>query len=255
MAHAPNVLDFTGQTILISGGASGIGRGIAEAFLAAGAKVAVTYVTSAAEAFSLVANHNGMALALEADLRTLPEATRVVREVERALGPLSVVIANAGGMIDRKPFLETPLETWQMAFDVNVITTVTLAKAALPGMIARGAGTLITMSSISAHHGGSPGAAHYAAAKGAVHTLTRTLAKEMAPHGVRVNGVAPGLIGTRFHDRFSTAEKRAASVKQTPLGREGSPNDVAGACLYLASPLAGFLTGEIIEVNGGMGMF
>jgi 3-oxoacyl-[acyl-carrier protein] reductase len=130
-----------------------------------------------------------------------------------------------------------------------------MARATLPGMVKRQSGAFITMSSISAHHGGSPGSAHYSAAKGAVHTLTRTLAKEMAPHGVRVNGVAPGLIGTKFHDRFSSPEKRAATVKQTPIPREGTPDDVAGACLYLASPLANFLAGEIIEVNGGIGMF
>jgi 3-oxoacyl-[acyl-carrier protein] reductase len=248
-------LDFTGKTVLVTGGASGIGKGISEAFLAAGAQVALTFSSSTAEAFHIVEAHKGKARALQADLRTLVEAERAVEDTIRTLGPIDVVIANAGGMIDRRPFLETPLETWQEAFEVNVLTTVTVAKAALPGMIARKTGVFITMSSISAHNGGSPGSAHYSAAKGAVHTLTRTLAKEMAPHGIRVNGVAPGLIGTRFHDQFSTAEKRAGTVKLTPLAREGTPEDVAGACLYLASPLAGFLTGEIIEVNGGLGMF
>jgi 3-oxoacyl-[acyl-carrier protein] reductase len=258
--HAPvsdrlNLLDYSGKTILVTGGASGIGSGICKAFLAAGAKVAFTFLGSAAEAQTLVAAHGPKVLALKADLRTLAEAERVVLETQKAFGAIDCVIANAGGMIDRRPFLDTPLETWQEAFDVNVLTTVTIAKAVLPGMVERQSGTFITMSSISAHHGGSPGSAHYSAAKGAVHTLTRTLAKEMAPHGVRVNGVAPGLIGTRFHDRFSTAEKRAATVKQTPIAREGRPEDVAGACLYLASPLSSFLAGEIIEVNGGIGMF
>ena len=110
------------------------------------------------------------------------------------------------------------------------------------------------MGSIAGHSGGT-GAAHYAAAKGAIHTFTRALAKEVAPHGIRVNGVAPGLIATRFHDRFSTPDKRQATVAQTPLRREGTPTDVAGACLYLASDLAAFVTGEIVEVNGGIGMF
>jgi 3-oxoacyl-[acyl-carrier protein] reductase len=248
-------LDFTGKTVLVTGGASGIGKGISEAFLGAGARVALTFSSSTAEAFHLVEAHKGKAQAHQADLRTLAEAERVVAETIRNFGPIDIVIANAGGMIDRRPFLETPLETWQAAFEVNVLTTVTIAKAALPGMVKRGSGVFITMSSISAHNGGSPGSAHYSAAKGAVHTLTRTLAKEMALHGIRVNGVAPGLIGTRFHDQFSTAEKRAGTVKLTPLAREGVPEDVAGACLFLASPLAGFLTGEIIEVNGGLGMF
>ncbi len=255
MTNPQAALDFTGKTVLVTGGASGIGKGISEAFLAAGANVVLTFSSSTAEAFGIVEAQKGKARALNADLTTLAEAERVVEDAIRQFGAIDIVIANAGGMIDRKPFLDTPVETWQTAFDVNVMTTVTIAKAALPGMVARKSGVFITMSSISAHHGGSPGAAHYAAAKGAVHTLTRTLAKEMAPHGVRVNGVAPGLVGTRFHDRFSTAEKRAATVKQTPIAREGTPDDVAGACLYLASPLASFLAGEIIEVNGGIGMF
>jgi 3-oxoacyl-[acyl-carrier protein] reductase len=255
MPKKQDPLDFSGRTVLVTGGASGIGCGITEAFLAAGAKVGLTFLSSTAEAFSLVEAHKGKVKALNADLRSEAEASRVVQDIERDFGPIDIVIANAGGMIDRRPFLETPLETWQEAFDVNVLSLVTIARAALPGMVQRKAGALITMSSISAHHGGSPGSAHYSAAKGAVHTLTRTLAKEMAPHGIRVNGVAPGLIGTKFHDRFSSLDKRAATVRQTPIAREGTPGDVAGACLYLASPLASFLAGEIIEVNGGIGMF
>jgi 3-oxoacyl-[acyl-carrier protein] reductase len=138
--------------------------------------------------------------------------------------------------------------------EVNVLSTVFTCKAVLPTMISRRQGAIITMGSIAAHNGGT-GAAHYSAAKGAVHTFTRALAREVAPHGIRVNAVSPGLIGTRFHDRFSSPEKRLATVAQTPLGREGTPEDVAGACLYLASDAAAFVTGEIVEVNGGIGTY
>ena len=109
------------------------------------------------------------------------------------------------------------------------------------------------MSSLAGFDGGGHGASHYAATKGAVATLVRSLAKEVGPLGIRVNGVAPGLIGTRFHDTFSTAQGRAETVARTPLRREGTPQDVAGAVLYLASNRAGFVTGEVIQINGGTG--
>jgi 3-oxoacyl-[acyl-carrier protein] reductase len=118
-----------------------------------------------------------------------------------------------------------------------------------------GQGCIITVSSLAAHDGGGQGAGHYAAAKGGVLAYTRALAKELGPQGIRVNGIAPGLIATGFHDRFSTPEGRQVTVARTPLRREGVPEDVAGAALFLASPFATFLAGETIEVNGGQGLY
>lgn len=122
-------------------------------------------------------------------------------------------------------------------------------------MTAAGSGSIVLMTSLAAHDGGGVGASHYAAAKGGVSTFVRALAKEVGPDGVRVNGVAPGLIATQFHDRFSTTEGRSATVARTPIRREGTPADVAGAVLYLASPAASFVTGAILEMNGGLGAF
>jgi 3-oxoacyl-[acyl-carrier protein] reductase len=248
-----DALDFTGRSVIVTGGASGIGRGVVEAFRDRGALVAFSYATSAAEAESLAATAPERLFAIRADLRSEQGTETLIAAASAAFGPADVLIANAGGLIERKATVETTAALWEEAFRLNVLSTVLACRAVLPAMLARGSGVIVTMGSIAAHQGGT-NAAHYAAAKGAVHTFTRALAKEVAPH-VRVNGVSPGLIATRFHDRFSSAEKRAATVKQTPLAREGTPEDVAGACLYLASPLAGFLTGEIIEVNGGVGMF
>jgi len=246
--------DFSGQVVLVTGGASGIGAGIVEAFLAGGARVALTFATSGAEAQALVEKHGAQSiLSLGADLRQEAECTRVVRETQERFGALDVLVTNAGGLIARAPTVETTADLWHQAFDLNVLSTVLCCKAALPSMLARKRGAIVTIGSIAAHSGGT-NAAHYAAAKGAIHTFTRALAKEVAPH-VRVNSVAPGLIGTRFHDRFSTPAKRQATVAQTPLAREGTPSDVAAAVLFLASAASGFLTGEIIEVNGGIGMF
>ncbi|MDQ0471455.1 SDR family NAD(P)-dependent oxidoreductase [Labrys wisconsinensis] len=250
-----SVFDFKGRVVLVTGGASGIGRGIVEAFAGEGAEVALTYATSGAGAAEIVAAFGGeRVLALQADLTRESECARAVAETEKAYGRIDVLVTNAGGLIARAPTVETTTALWQEAFAVNVLSTVMVCKAALPGMIARRSGAIVTMGSIAAHSGGTS-AAHYAAAKGAIHTFTRALAKEVAGSGVRVNGVSPGLIGTRFHDRFSTPDKRQATVAQTPLKREGTPADVAGACLYLACDAASFLTGEIIEVNGGIGMY
>lgn len=247
--------DFSGRTVLVTGGASGIGLGIVESFLDEGARVALTYATSAEAAGDLVRRRGPEAVhAIEADLTSEEGCNKVVAEAERKWGHLDILVTNAGGLIARAAILETSMALWQEAFAVNVLATVFTCKAAIPGMIKRGRGAIITMGSIAAHTGGT-GASHYSAAKGAVHTFTRALAKEVAAHGIRVNGVSPGLIGTRFHDRFSTPQKRLATVGQTPLGREGSPDDVAGACLFLASDAAAFVTGEILEVNGGIGMF
>ena len=250
-----SVFDFRGRVVLVTGGASGIGRGIVEAFAAEGAMVALTYASSGREAAEIVATFGlDHVIALHADLTKESECARAVAETEKAFGRIDIVVTNAGGLIARAPTVETSVALWQEAFEVNVLSTVMVCKAALPGMIARKSGVIITIGSIAAHNGGT-NAAHYSSAKGAIHTFTRALAKEVAGSGVRVNSVSPGLIGTRFHDRFSTPDKRQATVVQTPLKREGTPADVAGACLYLASDAASFLTGEIIEVNGGIGMF
>jgi 3-oxoacyl-[acyl-carrier protein] reductase len=246
---------FTDRVVLVTGGASGIGRGIVEGFLAEGARAAMTYATSQAAAEDMVERHGSDRLfAIQADLTKEAECRRTVEEALSRFGGVDVLITNAGGLLARAPTLDTTMELWQAAFEVNVLSTVFTCKAVLPTMISRRQGAIITMGSIAAHNGGT-GAAHYSAAKGAVHTFTRALAREVAPHGIRVNAVSPGLIGTRFHDRFSSPEKRLATVAQTPLGREGTPEDVAGACLYLASDAAAFVTGEIVEVNGGIGTY
>ena len=244
-------MSFQDKVVLVTGGASGIGAAATRAFAAAGAKVAFTYATSRDEAAALSAELK--ALALPADL-TRPEAvTEVFARTERELGPLDVLFANAGGLLQRSRCVDTTLELWQQAISVNLTSTFLCCQAALRSMEPRRTGAIVTMASLAAFDGGGPGASHYAATKGAVATFTRSLAKEAGPLGIRVNGVAPGLIGTRFHDVFNTPQGRAAVVERTPLRREGRPEDVAEAVLYLASDRASFLAGEIIQVNGGMG--
>jgi 3-oxoacyl-[acyl-carrier protein] reductase len=244
-------MSFQDKVVLVTGGASGIGAAATRAFGKAGAKVAFTYATSRDEAAALSAELG--ALALPADLTRPEEVTEVFARTERELGPLDVLFANAGGLLQRSRCVDTPLDLWQRAIAVNLTSTFLCCQAALRSMEPRRTGAIVTMASLAAFDGGGPGAAHYAATKGAVATYTRALAEEVGPLGIRVNGVAPGLIGTRFHDVFNTPQGRAAVVERTPLRREGKPEDVAEAVLYLASDRASFLAGEILQINGGIG--
>ena len=246
-------MSFQDKVVLVTGGASGIGAAATRAFAKAGARVAFTYATSRDEAAALSAELGVKTLALPADL-TRPEAvTEVFARTAREFGPLDVLFANAGGLLQRSRCVDTTLELWQRAIAVNLTSTFLCCQAALRSMEPRRTGAIVTMASLAAFDGGGPGASHYAATKGAVATYTRSLAKEVGPLGIRVNGVAPGLIGTRFHDVFNTPQGRAAVVERTPLRREGTPEDVAETVLYLASDRASFLAGEIIQINGGMG--
>jgi 3-oxoacyl-[acyl-carrier protein] reductase len=253
-------MDFRldGKVAIVTGGASGIGRGISEALGQSGAKVLLTYYLSeegAADTVATIEKAGGSAYAMRADLTDEAENERMVETAIERFDQLDILVANSGGLLQRSRVAECPLELWNKALAINLTSTFLSCRSALRYMEAQRRGTIITTSSLAAHDGGANGATHYAAAKAGVLTFTKALAKEVGPLGIRVNSVAPGLIGTQFHDRFSTAEGRQAAVSRTPLGREGTPEDVAGAVVFLASPAAGFITGEAIEVNGGQGVF
>ena len=250
--------EFSGRVALVTGGASGIGRAATLAFAREGAAVAFTYITSEDEARELesrISAAGGRALALHADMTRWEEVEHAFARAEEALGPIEILFANAGGLLKRERCVDTSPDFWDEVFAVNVKSTFLACKAALSRMEPRRRGVIVTMSSLAAFDGGGPGATHYAASKGAITTYTRGLAKEVGPLGIRVNGVAPGLIGTRFHDRFNTPEGRKATAERTPLRREGTPEDVAEAVVYLASGRSSFLAGEVIQINGGLGMF
>lgn len=249
--------DLEGKVVLVTGGGSGIGAGVAEAFGRAGAYVALTYLESATGAnhvVNAISDQGGKALAISADLTDETEVARAFQAVTDRFGALDVLVANCGGLLQRERVSDCSLELWNRAIAVNATSTFLSCRAALQVMEAARGGTIVTISSLAAINGGGTGAAHYAAAKGAVVAFTRALAKEVGSHGIRVNSIAPGLIGTQFHDRFSTPQGREATVARTPLGREGSPADVARLALFLASPLSSFITGETIELSGGLSL-
>ncbi|MDF2644291.1 MAG: 3-ketoacyl-ACP reductase [Paenibacillus sp.] len=252
-------IDLTGKISLVTGSNAGIGRAIALALAVNGAKVGVNCLSNVAqgkEAVDAIRAAGGEAILVQADVTDPVQIDRLVSEVEQAFGgTIDILVNNAGHLIQRVPNAEMTEEMYERIMNVNLKSTVFMCKRVLSGMIAKGYGRIINMSSVAAHNGGGPGSSIYAASKAAVMAYSKGLAKEVAAGGITVNNVSPGFIGnTMFHATFTTDAARQATVGGIPLQREGTPEDVAGAVLYLASDLAAYLTGETIEVNGGMMM-
>lgn len=250
---------LTGQRALVTGASGGIGRGVAISLAANGAKVAVNYLSNQAgaeETVALIRDAGGEAAAFQADVTDVQAVRRMVGDVEQALGgEVNILVNNAGHLIRRMSVEEMSEEHYTQVMDVNMKSAVFVSQAVIPGMKARGGGRIVNVTSVAAHNGGGPGASIYAASKAAVIGFTKALAKELAASSITVNAVSPGLIGqTAFHDTFTPEAARKAALQGIPLGREGTPDDVAGSVLFLVSDLAAYLTGETIEINGGMFM-
>jgi 3-oxoacyl-[acyl-carrier protein] reductase len=246
-------INLSGKTALVTGGNTGIGRAIALVLAQAGADVALTYFSNPGEQTVAAIRALGRkSLALRMDATDSAVVNRVVPELAGALdGHIDILVNNAGHMVGRVPVAEMSDEHWHDVIDVNLSSAFYCSRAVLPYM-RTGWGRIVNMSSLAARNGGGSGAAAYAAAKAGLLGLTRGLAKELAPQGITVNAVAPGLIlETPFHETFNTKEGRQAAITAIPLKRGGMPDDVAGAVLFLVSDLANFITGEITEINGG----
>jgi len=248
--------DLAGKTVLVTGASTGIGAAVARAFGAAGARVCVHYNSSAEAAEAVVADilaaGGAEAWAEQADLGTPGNAAPLVARVIGRTGRLDVLINNAGDLVGRKPFAETDTAWYRRLLDLNLTSVVEATQAAVVQMRAQGGGAIVSTTSVAARNGGGPGSVLYATAKGAVSTFTRGLAKEVARDNIRVNAVAPGIIVTPLHARFTPPATMAALVAGIPMGRAGTAEECAGAYLFLASDaLSGYITGQIIEVNGG----
>jgi 3-oxoacyl-[acyl-carrier protein] reductase len=246
-------IDLTAQRAIVTGASTGIGRAIAIALARAGADVAIHYGSSrkeAEETARVVESHGRRAVLVQADFRDPTAAGKAVEAAVRALGaPIDILVNNAGSLLGRSAVEEMDAELWQEVIALNLSSVFFATKAALPHL---GDGArIVNVSSVAARHGGGPGAVAYAAAKGGVMTLTRGLAKELASRNIRVNAIAPGVIETPFHDKFSTPEQLETFRKGIPLGRLGTSEECAGAVLYLVSPLASYVTGQSIDINGG----
>jgi 3-oxoacyl-[acyl-carrier protein] reductase len=256
MQGQAGVNGLTDRVALVTGGAVGIGRATAVALAREGADVAVHYHAHEADAREVARAIEALgrrALVLSGDLTNGGEVARIVSETELRFGGVDILVNNAGGILGRHLLVDMPEQFFHDVMHVNVLSTFLCCQAVARGMIARRRGAIVNMASLAAHNGGGPGASVYAASKAAVITLTKAWAKELAPHGIRMNVVAPGLIGgTPFHRDFTRPEAFEAAAKTIPLGRAGEPEDVAKVIAFLAGEGASFLVGETIEINGGM---
>ena len=252
--RAIRIPDLAGKAILVTGASTGIGAAVALALGQQGARVAVHYNASPEPARAIadaIGRDGGTAVLVRGDMSQDGKSEAVVEEAARALGGLDGLINNAGGMLGRVPFAEMTDAQYERVMNLNARSVLAATRAAVP-LLKRTRGFIINTTSIAARNGGAGGATLYAASKGFVSTITHGHAKEFAGLGIRVNAVAPGVITTPFHERYSTPEQLETARKTVPMDRLGTAEDCVGAYLFLASEtLSGYMTGQIIEVNGG----
>lgn len=244
------MLDRLVAVVTGGGGPRGIGGACARRLAEAGFRVAILDIrgeAAATAAAGLGEGHIGLACDV-AD----PEACRkAVAAVTAQLGVPDILVNNAGvSQPDR--LLEITQERFDLVVNVSLRGTLNMVQAVAPGMIGRGSGTIVNIGSMAAQIGGGIfGGPHYAAAKGGVHSITKSMARELAPHGIRVNAISPGPVDTDIFGDLMTEERRREIVAGIPLGRMATAGDIANACYFLSSELSSYITGTILDVNGG----
>ena len=245
---------LAGKVAVVTGGSRDIGRAIAVALAKLGAKVVVNYFNSESGAHDTVASIKSLgaeAIAVKADVSKLNEIAALKEQAVAAFGQeVHILVNNAGGLFARKTLSEFDEDFYNLVMDVNFKSTVFVSQAFEPLMPKDS--SIVNISSLAARDGGGGGSALYSSSKGAVTTFTRAMAKELGPKGIRVNAVCPGLIGTKFHDDFTKDEIRAKVAANTPVRREGLAEEVADLVAYLATNEASFITGNNIDINGGL---
>jgi len=252
-----NSLDLEGKVALVTGASSGIGRATAEALATNGARVAINFhrnEAGAAAACSQITGAGGCAMVVQGDVTRAGEVQSLVEQTINEFGAIDILVNNAGSLVERLKILELTEERWDEVIDLNLKSAFLCAKAVAGSMMERKTGAIVNVSSIAGRNGGALGSIHYSAAKGGLITFTKGLAKELAPFGVRVNAVAPGVIDTPYHEQFSSPEMMKTYAGMIPLGRVGTPAEVGNVICFLASDAASYLAGETIEINGGMWM-
>ena len=242
-----------GKLAIVTGGSRDIGRAVSVRLAKEGARVVINYLNSASEAEAtkkIITEAGGEALLVRGDMTKWKDVQELVTKTTKTFGDQIDILVNvAGGLFGRKPIEEQDEDWYNLVMDVN-LKTVFFATKAVCGHMPAGS-SIINFSSQAARDGGGGGASLYATAKGAIMTYTRAMAKELGPKGIRVNAVAPGMIATSFHDKFTKPEIRTAVAGSTPLRKQGEAMEVADLVVYLASAESSFITGANIDINGG----
>lgn len=245
---------FDNKVVLVTGASSGIGRATAKEYAKSGAKVIVHYNESKSNVDAVVdsiLSDGGEAVALRADVSKKEEVNTLIKSSLEEYGTIDILINNAGALIKRQSIEEMEEDLWDQVMDVNLKSIYLVTQAVIPVMKKKNYGKIINLTSIAARMGGGVGAAHYSASKGGILTLSKNMAKELAPFGILVNAVSPGIIDTRFHERFTAPEIFNKFLDSVVLKRAGTAEEVAWLILFLTSDFASYIVGETIEINGG----
>lgn len=250
---------FDDRVVIVTGGGGGIGSAVCQGFAAEGAAVAVLdrAADPARAVVDTITGQGGRAIAVECDITERTSVDAAVGQVIDELGPVDVLVNNAGWDLF-VPFLDTQPDDWARLIDINLVGALHLHHAVLPGMVARSTGRVVSVSSDAARVGSS-GEAVYAACKAGLIALSKTLAREHARHGITFNVVCPGptdtaLLSTVTDAAASPEKLREAFRRAIPMGRLGQPDDLVAAILFFASEGAGFVTGQVLSVSGGLTM-
>ena len=244
--------DLSDRTALVTGGGTGIGRAIALGMAGQGANVVLNYNRSepaADEAVTEIDRIGAKAIAVKADVTRWSDVDAMFQRAQSVFGHVDILVNNAGGPIGKQATQDMPEEVWDQTIALNLKSVFLCCKAAIP-QLPDGKGRIINITSISGHSG--KGGPAYGPAKAGVAAMTRDMATELAPRGITVNSIAPGVIDTRFHRTSTPRREYEALIQRIPLGRDGKVQDIIGAAILLASDAGSFITGENIHINGGM---
>lgn len=247
-----------GKVAIVTGSVQGIGRASAEFLAKGGASVVINNNTNEEELEKTakeIASGNGNVKAVLADVTIKEDGRKLIDAALELGGSIDILVNNAGGLVKRVPVAEFDEAHFNTVININLKTAFLMSHLVMPYMKEKKSGKIINLSSQAAHDGGGDGSAPYSASKGGIWTLTKSLAKELGAFGITVNCVAPGFIAnTVFHNTFTAHERGEKIIQSTPLKRAGCAEDVAKVVLFLASELSDFMTGQTLEVNGGLYM-